>query len=96
MKMTVNIHDPEELLRRAHEAENETPHPNYEIVGRFAYGAPFWATVDGVRTRFVKSEHANIGKGWWCNDIDGKSPRGLHAVYTDADMTDIEPAGATS
>lgn len=49
--------------------------------------SPFLATVDGVRTRFVKAEHVNVGTGWLCRELDGKlSGR----IYQSAEMTDVE------
>lgn len=61
-------------------------HPNYDIVGRFGYRTPFWATVNGIRSRFEMREHMNIGKAWMCAELDGRLPPG---IYTESRMTDI-------
>lgn len=55
---------------------------------------PFFATVDGIRSRFIKVEHMNIGEGWMCLEIDGKFPafRSLLSggrTYQTSEMVDI-------
>lgn len=62
------------------------PHANYEVVGRFGHNRPFWATVNGVRSRFEVREHMNIGKAWMCAEIDGRLPPG---IYTESRMSNI-------
>lgn len=57
-------------------------------VSAFGYRQPFSATFDGVRSRFMKVEHFNLGPGWMCSEIDGKLPSGIIGSHMLEDVKD--------
>lgn len=56
------------------------------ILDHVPLGTPFEATLNGVRSRFVKVEHVNIGEGWMCRELDGKM---LPGGYLSTKMKDF-------
>ena len=65
---------------------------------------PFYATVNGTRSRFIKVEHSNIGEGWNCIEIDGKFPKregflsGSRTFHTNemTEIVEIDPSDAAA
>lgn len=54
-------------------------------------GDSFTAIWRGERYRFVLAEHANIGDGWMCHEIDVKLPKRTYYTW---EMSEFRPDAA--